>query len=428
MQLKHLKFFLFALVVSATAFALSGCGDDDTKTTNQTAVCMGCHNETSETGMALRFAQAGYENSGHWLGPRTLDPNTTTTGHMYVHHGSNAAYCADSCHNHEGFIASLTGGTSTATYPSPTGCFTCHAPHESGSFTLRTTAAVTLKDGTTFNSGKGNLCAHCHMANYVATDHFVFSTATASLANYRGPHHGPQADIFTGANAFPWSNSTAITNITNVNGSFTDPTGGAGYLATGDHANNVTDSCVQCHMYSAAGDNDSLALGGHGFYLTGDVHGSSYDLTATCKASTCHPSGWSAFGATFANETNHPAPTNWDNIGASPSSMVAEITGMLDTLAVYFGTAANFDGGVAPIELHGGGDIASGDLWGLDWDFKTGNLNQAQAASLWNFRLALEDKSKGVHNAVYVAQLLWDAIKNLNDNAGAALNLGGTRP
>jgi hypothetical protein len=425
MYLKHFKFILFTLMITVSVLALNGCGDDSSG--NDTASCIGCHSETSTTGMALLFAQAGYENSGHWLGPRTLDPDVLTTGHMYIHHGSNAAYCAESCHNHEAFIASLSGTTNTEGYPSPPGCFTCHAPHTNGDFALRTTSAVTLKDGTSFDIGTGNLCVACHMANYVATDHFVFSTATTSLASYRGPHHGTQADILVGANAFPWTNATAI-----ANGVTTNPTtqgGGDGtYLSTGDHESNISNSCVQCHMYSAAGDNDSLALGGHGFYLTGEVHGSSYDLVASCQSTGCHPSGWPAFGATFAGETNHTASSDWDG-DTTTEGMVNEISGMIATLVSYYGDGTtNFGGdGNGPIVDSAGADQTTGS-WNKEWVIQTATFTQVQAASFWNFRLALEDRSGGVHNATYVAQLLWDAIRNLNDNAAAGLTLGATRP
>ncbi len=429
----RLKFFLYVLmIITVSALFAIGCGDDSSSSSD-TAGCMGCHSETSTIGMALLFAQAGYDNSGHWLGPRTLDPNYLTTGHTYIHHGSNASYCAESCHNHEAFVTSLSGETSTGSYSAPPGCFTCHSPHTSGDFTLRTTDAVTLKDGTGFNIGKGNLCVACHRANSVATDNFVFSTATASLASYRGPHHGPQADVLVGANAFPWSNATAIASIElDIGvGNYQDPTGGAAYLASGDHEGAITDSCVQCHMYSEAGSNDSLALGGHGFYLKGEVHGNSYDLVASCQATGCHPSGWPAFGATFAGETNHTAPSNWDGTG-STEGMINEISGMMATLVKYFGDGTNnFSGdGTGPIVGLTGSDQTTGE-WGLDWEIQTATFTQAQAASFWNFRLALEDRSGGIHNATYVAQLLWDAIENLQLNAGASIVTypnGGTRP
>ena len=43
--------------------------------------------------------------------------------------------------------------------PSRIGCFTCHSPHTTLDFALRTVAAVDLNEGGTYDYGNSNICA-----------------------------------------------------------------------------------------------------------------------------------------------------------------------------------------------------------------------------------------------------------------------------
>ena len=108
--------------------------------------CVDCHG--SETKYPVRGARSQYLTSGH----KNL---------------GNASYAnsddCQGCHTNEGFIERVKkGSVDTKKFvrdPSEIGCFTCHAPHETGNFSLRKTTAVKLANGVTFDRGKGNLCA-----------------------------------------------------------------------------------------------------------------------------------------------------------------------------------------------------------------------------------------------------------------------------
>ena len=51
-------------------------------------------------------------------------------------------------------------------------------------------------------------------------------------------------------------------------------------------------------------------------------------------------------------------------------------------------------------------------------------LTLVQSQSFWNLRLYIDDNSQGIHNPTFAAQMLWDAINNLNVNAGAGITVG----
>ncbi|MCK5570433.1 MAG: hypothetical protein KAJ15_11995, partial [Spirochaetes bacterium] len=177
-----MKFILISglcvLIGLALLVGCSGLQEDIDTNTGAIATCEACHSDGTDTGEQILGAQAQYAASGHYKGPRMYDPNVTNTGHIYVFHGSNSAYANSSscakCHTHEGFVASVAGVTAAAdATPAPPGCFTCHKPHTSGDFSLRTTSAVTLENGTSFNGGKGNLCAECHRSRTDVTVEFA---------------------------------------------------------------------------------------------------------------------------------------------------------------------------------------------------------------------------------------------------------------
>jgi hypothetical protein len=95
-----------------------------------------------------------------------------TSGHRKLGHASyaNSEGC-QGCHTHEGFVERVKRGKvdpkAVVANPSEIGCFTCHAPHEKGDFSLRTEAKLTLTNGVVIDKGKSNLCASCHRVLYV---------------------------------------------------------------------------------------------------------------------------------------------------------------------------------------------------------------------------------------------------------------------
>jgi hypothetical protein len=494
---------LFALLICLVGIALLiGCKPPDPSANWAASTdCKACHSaeSTSTYGPLVLANQAAYHESGHLNGPRTMIPSASIA---YEFDGSDSMYCNGSscsqCHTAQGFVSFVNTGVAGNQEPaSPPGCFTCHKPHETGDFSLRTTTAVKLIDNvTTFDKGKGNLCVTCHHARTPAVTNplgnsgisatdttlvsgfaglvshglYTITATTTAPKNFQrwssssGPHHGPQSDFMMGVNNWTYT-KTAVT-----------------YQGPSAHYNPAADSCVACHMYDPATGNLSgtLSMGGHGWYLTDTVHGASTDLVGLCK--NCHVSGgtgapWpTAVTATTFDKSNHTIG-DIDGDGAT-SDVIVEIDHMKKALLTYFGNSANFlnvsytlDGAKnytgytfaagstaqAPVtSTDGTADYVPGATWDWhrDWEFNAAAitavdtgvtnilaypmLNKWQSQSFWNFKLFMEDKSRGVHNPRYAAQILYDAIMNLYDNgvpksaygmgAQASLSGLGTRP
>lgn len=256
-------------------------------------------------------------------------------------------------------------------------------------------------------------------------------------------HHGPQADFITGANNWVYTKTTVT------------------YQGVSKHYSTTAapDSCVTCHMFEPAGRlGGTLQLGGHGMYLTGDVHGSEKDIIDVCK--TCHVStgpgsNWpTVVTATTFEDSNH-TEGDIDGDGFTDDILV-EIDHLKKALLTYFGESDNFltlsytlDGnknytgyslfaatdGEAPVTDVHGGDYIPGSTyeWSRDWEFNGFSpvavdfgvtlipdaypaMNKWQSQSFWNFKYFMEDRSAGIHNPKYAAQILYDALKNLFDN------------
>ena len=128
-------------------------------------------------------------------------------------------------------------GEVTAGDPDPTrqDCRACHQIHKTYTGTdwaLETTAPVALYAiaGSTYDGGKGNLCATCHQPRRdfpAPVDGMI-----TGISSHWGPHHGPQSGMLLGV-------------------------AGAGALGTpSSHYTSVGDTCVSCHLGS--GDNHTF--------------------------------------------------------------------------------------------------------------------------------------------------------------------------
>ena len=155
-------------------------------------------------------------------------------------HGTGEAYgrgtsagCAG-CHSGGAFSAMVAAGQDpdevTAGDPNPTrqDCRACHEIHKTytgADWALETTAPVALYAiaGSTFDGGKGNLCATCHQPRRFVD---VVDGMIEVDSTHWGPHHGPQSAMLLGI-------------------------GGVGDAGTPmSHYNLVADTCVSCHVGS----------------------------------------------------------------------------------------------------------------------------------------------------------------------------------
>lgn len=233
---------LVLVALAAACVALMGCERTITysEVTQEPQSCFECH---SDQNTELVAAEQQWQNSTHASGDH-IDRKT--------------ASCAG-CHTSEGFLNRV-AGVPVVDVPNPTTihCFTCHAPHTTGNFGLRWTAAAVLKNGVTFDLKDGNLCVACHQSR---TDSRTI-TGRVTMTTRFGPHHGPQGDMIIGSNGYQY----------------------AGYTyETTQHRTAVDQACAGCHVLEATNNN---VVGGHTFAMRGELDGEELLNTRACFE--CH--------------------------------------------------------------------------------------------------------------------------------------------
>jgi hypothetical protein len=323
---------------------------------------MACHAE--ETKFSVRGARSQYLTSGH----RKL-------GHASY---ANSEGC-QGCHTHEGFVERVKKGKvdpkAVVANPSEIGCFTCHAPHERGNFSLRTVARVTLTNGAVFDKSDANLCASCHRALYVTKDEV---RPRAIPFDFWGPHHGPQADMLAGTNAYEFQ--------------------GKKYSSSA-HTRRSAADCITCHM-SQPDRRYALepAIGGHSFNVGGEVHGAPKLNNAGCLGAGCHAKMDQVPGKPlFAS----PAAADYDGDGKL-ENVQEEVDGLLERFINRQGTGLL--------------QKTRDPLYDAQGKFvRTKAEHPVEVvAALYNYKFVLEDRSRGVHNSTYAVQLLMDSLKALD--------------
>jgi hypothetical protein len=324
--------------------------------------CVDCHG--SEPKYPVRGVRTQYLTSGH----RTLGNASY----------SNSDDC-QGCHTNEGFIERVKKGKvdtkKFVSNPSEIGCFTCHAPHDTGNFSLRGVTNVTLANGMAFDKEKGNLCASCHQARRKPAD----EVRARSIPNDSwGAHHGPQADMLLGTNAYEFP--------------------GKKYSKSA-HALLPQANCVTCHMTLPNG-RYSLAptIGGHSLRIAGEVHEEPKVNTAGCLS--CHADMKQVAGKPLFDKK-----ANADfNGNGKIESVQEEVEGLYERLINNRGTGLMQTMKDAPY-----------DAKGKFINNKTQYPIEVVAA-LYNYKFVQEDGSKGIHNTTYAVQLLMDSIKALDKN------------
>lgn len=333
--------------------------------------CVDCHSSTSPKYPLLGAAE-GYEYSGHDRGFENEEQNS---------YYANGGGC-QRCHTNEGFIAYLETGSNDSEnyieYPSQPGCFSCHAPHETGDFSVRTNSPVKLADGTMTSLGEGNLCANCHMARREAAS-YVQASPADKVSSHWGGHHGPQADLLVGTNAYE-----------NPNKSY----------SSSPHSVVLKNGCVDCHMYLPEGRfSMSPEVGGHSFNIGGEVHGVEKLNVKACA--DCHDGIKQVSGKEiFALK----AKADYDNDGGV-EYFQEEVHGLLEQLVNHNGSGLLQRLNPPMYKADGSWNTA-----------RSGERSLAQMAALWNFKIFEEDRSLGVHNGVYTIQVLMDSIEALDSS------------
>lgn len=308
-----------------------------------TGDCFFCHGEDG----LLLAARGEWQNSVHASG----------TSVDYTNRGG---LDCTKCHSHQGFLEFVATGEVSPPYDqvSAIHCFTCHAPHETGTLELRADEPVELQNGEIFDYGKGNLCVHCHYSRFDVREITDDYEQTSSRF---GAHHGPQGDLIAGTGGYEIDGYT--------------------YRNSG-HATAVRDACAGCHMGQPARIHDGYAIGGHSFNMIDEDTGS--DLAVLCEA--CHSD---------IDEYDFTADADHDYDGEIEGYQT-EVIGLLDSLAILLVAEGVLDSSDhRPIE-----DIIIAD----------GNVMGA----MHNYGIVEEDRSHGIHNYKYILDLLQSSIDYLD--------------
>jgi hypothetical protein len=289
--------------------------------------------------------------------------------------------------------AQLSAGYAGSATTAEVYCTTCHAvtnandPHitgipwtpgsfpfvvdeDGGSMFIEKSPSTAAVVGTNAGDyGPGNTCMWCHRSREDVTN-FIAPTGNAITSVRWGPHEGPQADLFTGAGGYTFAGQT---------------------YAQSTHEQKL--SCVDCHMVTMA---DNRNVPDHSF---------NPNLQA-CQG--CH-TGTTTF--------------NINGFESQVQSALTQIETWLNAEGILTRASAAPYVPLTTAELGDGNWSTDQPVPGSTID--GGLLSQNQAGALYDYILVARGGAYGVHNPVYIAQILFDSYNAL---AGAPLAAFPARP
>jgi len=319
---------------------------DKISKTFASADCAHCHDSLTH-----HFRPAEWNNSRHAIAVQ--EESTSCVG----------------CHQGPGFADRAAGvpEAQRSQHYEAIGCAACHDPHDATNpHQLRMVGPVTLMDKKTTitEGGNGLLCMNCHMSR---RDAKTYAETTAG-SNRFGPHHGPQADMLAGANAYTYDK----------------------VIASSAHRDVVEDSCVTCHMQPReSGDPGFTHVGGHTFNLAWEGEGTNAPVHLVEACVECHGE----------IENFDFVRQDYDNDGVL-EGVQTEVRGLLDKLAYMLPPV-----GVAKTN-HSPSNIAINNTW-----------SRPHLKAAYNYLFVVEDGSYGIHNLSYAVGLLKASIADLSGDA-----------
>jgi hypothetical protein len=320
------------------------------------------------------------------------------------------------CHTANGFLAWVEAGNTDASVPvnwtedetHPQTCVSCHDPHAVGSTTGINTDAepritgdtpLLLAGFTATGVGKGAICMTCHNsrrglrndANYATTD-------TASAA--RAPHGSAQTDIVMGQNAYL---------VAEVG-------------SRGKHSF-IENTCVTCHMESTPPP-DLLAynLGGtnHTFFARNDICGQCHgfqDASGVQPAFDANLDALQGLQEAAILQLMADLTAAGDQIDLNGEYLLTDVDDISD---IEFGEYRGRQAITVTFTFGTGGPYRISDVEVIDGVtlLPKGNLYENADAAIvkagWNWNLANNDGSRGVHNPDFAFDVLDNAIAALN--------------
>jgi hypothetical protein len=188
-----------------------------------------------------------------------------------------------------------------------------------------------------------------------------------SVSGSFGAHHGPQADMLAGKNAYEYDRP----------------------MRSSGHIYAVGDSCVTCHLQEvASSDPGFLNVGGHTFvpgWDGGTPDDPSDDVHLTEGCAGCH-GDLESFDSIVRQD--------YDGNGIAEGTQT-EVKGLLHQLALL-------------LPPYGSPDVVPSNAY-----------TKEERGALWNYRMVEEDGSFGVHNTLYATDVLKTSIAILSGESQA---------
>lgn len=272
--------------------------------------------------------------------------NSVHASSLNIDRGASSS-CAG-CHSSEGFVQRTQGETVTGhDNPTPIHCFTCHAPHTEGDFGLRWTSTAMLQNGESFDLSDANLCVACHQARR-NVDTYIGSSE--ELSEHWGPHHSVQGDMLIGSNGYEYS--------------WYD------YEQT-RHRSATSDGCLDCHFKATS----NSVVGGHAFNMKFELRGEGGEGEEVLNTGAC--------------DRCHGELDDF-NKGVASFAVQDSVDALMEHLHTLLETAGLVDSTGHPLD-----DVVT---------------SADSAGAVWNFLMAEEDRSHGIHNRKYIMGLLESGI------------------
>jgi hypothetical protein len=336
---------------------IANLGGDEVDTWTGAKACGNCH---AIDGIQQRIA-------GNFTFLGTTGPADAAHGEIDYANSTNSNKLAEINYGGQALVAEVH-------------CTTCHDvtaandPHLTGeayvpgSFPLRAPSSTgdqvllekSLVAGTIDGMGAGeynvgNACIFCHKSRKDVTN-YIAAGATNNLSSRTwGPHEGPQADIYTGKGGYHYSGKT---------------------YGNSSHQG-FTNGCVDCHMSPV---DSNQGVGNHSFY----------PQLATCQQSGCHTSA-----------------TSFD-VGGQQSDIRGSIEELREALDLQGWLTQST---VAPYAQLTPEQKLAKDFKadGVRTGAQSNGLTGDQAGAVYNYFLLARGSAGGVHNPLYVRELIYDS-------------------
>jgi len=352
----------------------------------------------SSTHYATFVANLGGDEVASWTGPQACG-NCHALDAIEQRVAGNVAFAgtagpAGADHGQLNYLATTTSKIAESTYAGHSSvaevhCTTCHDssasndPHVTGetytvgSFPLRVpsgaddqallekSSAVGLSDGTAAGKFRaGNACMWCHKSRKDVTN-FITAANNSLTSTHWGPHEGPQADIYTGRGGYHYAGKTY---------------GNSSHQA-------FEDGCINCHMPDIATNQN---VGDHSFA----------PHLETCTSAGCH-----ATAKSF-------------DVGGGKSAMTAGIQELRVALNLKGWLTRSASAPYVPLTAD---DLADSQLK-LDLTMPgVSGLTGDEAGAVYNYLLLARGSAGGVHNPLYVRELIFDSVSSITGSPPTTL-------